>query len=218
MYEYRIKEFARVVDGDTVDLIIDLGFDILHKTRVRLHGINAPESRTRDLEEKEKGLAAKERLTEILEDYIKGDIDADSLREIGGQSLVSDADRIKSASKGAKPKATIIPGVKTKERAPVNIDTLKTLNFTSKAGKYSWHDVVNQIYIKKGRGLSIADDYLSGDINIDDFKLTYRTRRDRAEKIKQRFKELGISIEEFKKKHSKDYKTLINLLGKSRTK
>ena len=66
MYEYRIKEFARVVDGDTVDLIIDLGFDILHKTRVRLHGINAPESRTRYLEEKERGLKAKERLNELL--------------------------------------------------------------------------------------------------------------------------------------------------------
>ena len=54
-------ELDRVVDGDTVDVVLDLGFDVkLHKQRVRLHGIDTPESRTRDLEEKEKGLAAKE--------------------------------------------------------------------------------------------------------------------------------------------------------------
>ena len=66
MYEYRIKEVDRVVDGDTIDVTIDLGFDILYKTRVRLYGINTPESRTRDLEEKERGLAAKERLSELI--------------------------------------------------------------------------------------------------------------------------------------------------------
>ena len=60
MFEYKCK-LVKVVDGDTVDVDIDLGFDVvLKKQRVRLHGINAPESRTRDLEEKEKGLAAKE--------------------------------------------------------------------------------------------------------------------------------------------------------------
>jgi micrococcal nuclease len=67
MYEYKIKSIDRVVDGDTVDVTIDLGFDILHKTRVRLYGLNAPESRTRDLEEKKRGLKAKERLIELLE-------------------------------------------------------------------------------------------------------------------------------------------------------
>lgn len=66
MYEYRIKTVDKVVDGDTVDVTIDLGFDILHKTRVRLYGINAPESRTRDLEEKKRGLDAKGRLTELI--------------------------------------------------------------------------------------------------------------------------------------------------------
>ena len=66
MYEYKIKSIDRVVDGDTVDVIIDLGFDILHKTRVRLYGIDAPESRTRDLEEKKRGLKATQRLTELL--------------------------------------------------------------------------------------------------------------------------------------------------------
>ena len=154
----------------------------------------------------------------ILEGYIKGDVSADSLREIGGQSLVSDADRIKSAAKGQKPKYTVIPGVKTRERAPIDVDTLKTLKFSSKAGTYSWHDVVSDIYGKKERGLSVAEKYLSGDVGIKDFKLTYRTRRDRAEGIKQKFQKLGISLEEFKKQYSKDYETLINLLGKSRTK
>ncbi len=59
MYEYRCK-IDRVVDGDTVDVDIDLGFGIwLRKERVRLYGIDTPESRTRDLEEKKYGLAAK---------------------------------------------------------------------------------------------------------------------------------------------------------------
>ena len=66
MYEYKIKEIERIVDGDTVDATIDLGFDVLYKTRVRLYGINTPETRTKDLEEKAKGLAAKERLNEII--------------------------------------------------------------------------------------------------------------------------------------------------------
>ena len=59
-------ELDRVVDGDTVDVILDLGFDVkLHKQRVRLAGIDTPESRTRDLAEKKLGLAAKERLKEL---------------------------------------------------------------------------------------------------------------------------------------------------------
>jgi len=59
-------ELDRVVDGDTIDIILDLGFDVkLHKQRVRLHGIDTPESRTRDLTEKKLGLAAKERLQEL---------------------------------------------------------------------------------------------------------------------------------------------------------
>jgi len=57
----------RVVDGDTVDLIVDLGFDTFRKERFRLYGINAPESRTKDLEEKKKGKAA----TVYLEDLVK---------------------------------------------------------------------------------------------------------------------------------------------------
>ena len=56
----------RVIDGDTIDVTLDLGFDIkLHKQRVRLAGIDTPESRTRNLAEKALGLKAKDRLIEI---------------------------------------------------------------------------------------------------------------------------------------------------------
>ena len=59
MYEYSCR-IVRVVDGDTVDIDIDLGFDVwLRKQRIRLYGVDTPESRTRDLEEKKYGLAAK---------------------------------------------------------------------------------------------------------------------------------------------------------------
>jgi micrococcal nuclease len=62
----------RVVDGDTIDVVLDLGFDVkLHKQRVRLAGIDTPESRTRNLEEKALGLKAKDRLIEICEDSFK---------------------------------------------------------------------------------------------------------------------------------------------------
>jgi micrococcal nuclease len=62
----------RIVDGDTFDCILDLGFDVkLHKQRVRLAGIDTPESRTRDLAEKKLGLAAKERLKELCVGKIK---------------------------------------------------------------------------------------------------------------------------------------------------
>ena len=66
MYEYRCK-ILRVVDGDTVDVDIDLGFGIwMHKERIRLHGIDTPESRTRDLEEKYYGNLAKEKMQFFL--------------------------------------------------------------------------------------------------------------------------------------------------------
>ena len=66
MYEYRVKSVDHIVDGDTLDVTIDLGFNISHKIRVRMYGINTPESRTRDLEEKARGLASKKRLTELV--------------------------------------------------------------------------------------------------------------------------------------------------------
>jgi micrococcal nuclease len=65
---YKAK-VVKVVDGDTVDLLIDLGFSIMHKVRVRLHGVNTPESRTRDLEEKALGLAAKDYVSDWLLKY-----------------------------------------------------------------------------------------------------------------------------------------------------
>lgn len=66
MYEYRVK-VLRVVDGDTVDVDIDLGFGVwIHNERVRIMGIDTPESRTRDSVEKLFGLAAKTRLGELL--------------------------------------------------------------------------------------------------------------------------------------------------------
>ena len=69
MYEYRCK-IRRVVDGDTVDIDIDLGFGVwLHKERVRIYGIDTPESRTRDKEEKKFGLMAKE----FVKQFVKGD-------------------------------------------------------------------------------------------------------------------------------------------------
>ena len=66
MYHYKIKKINRVIDGDTVDLDIDLGFSITLTQRVRLKDIDAPETRTKDLEEKERGLAAKVWLEEQL--------------------------------------------------------------------------------------------------------------------------------------------------------
>ena len=66
MYTYK-AEVDRVIDGDTIDAIVDLGFHTFKKVRIRLYDIDAYESRTRDLEEKEKGLAAKARLIELLE-------------------------------------------------------------------------------------------------------------------------------------------------------
>ena len=57
----------RVIDGDTVDAMIDLGFSTHRSIRIRFYGINTPESRTRDKEEKKRGLASKARLVEILE-------------------------------------------------------------------------------------------------------------------------------------------------------
>jgi micrococcal nuclease len=66
-YIYRIKEIYKVIDGDTIDASIDLGFGIYLTKRIRLAGIDTPESRTRDLEEKALGLESKEWLKKTLE-------------------------------------------------------------------------------------------------------------------------------------------------------
>jgi micrococcal nuclease len=68
MYEYYVRKIDSVVDGDTIDVLIDLGFDILFSSRVRLAGIDTPESRTKDLAEKKLGLEAKEYLKYKLKD------------------------------------------------------------------------------------------------------------------------------------------------------
>lgn len=65
MYEYKCN-ITRVVDGDTVDAEIDLGFDIVYKSRVRLYGIDTPESRTRDLDEKARGKLAGKFLSDSI--------------------------------------------------------------------------------------------------------------------------------------------------------
>jgi len=67
MYSYAVKNIAKVVDGDTVDVEIDLGFSLTKKERVRLAGIDTPESRTRNLIEKKYGLEAKAYLEDLLE-------------------------------------------------------------------------------------------------------------------------------------------------------
>jgi micrococcal nuclease len=68
MYEYYVRKVENVVDGDTIDVLIDLGFDILFASRVRLAGIDTPESRTKDLKEKALGLESKEYLKKALKD------------------------------------------------------------------------------------------------------------------------------------------------------
>jgi micrococcal nuclease len=67
MYEYKVKEVAKVVDGDTVDVVVDLGFSLYKKERCRVAGIDSPESRTRNKKEKAYGLEAKAYLAGILE-------------------------------------------------------------------------------------------------------------------------------------------------------
>jgi micrococcal nuclease len=68
MYTYYVRKVENVVDGDTIDVLIDLGFDILFASRVRLAGIDTPESRTKDLKEKALGLESKEYLKKALKD------------------------------------------------------------------------------------------------------------------------------------------------------
>ena len=68
MYEYHVKKVLKVVDGDTIDVDIDLGFNVSYTQRVRLAGIDTPESRTKDLKEKALGLEVKDYLSKRLKD------------------------------------------------------------------------------------------------------------------------------------------------------
>jgi len=74
-YNFRVTEINRVLDGDTIDVTIDLGFDLYKKERVRIAGVDTPEKRTRDLEEKELGKDATNWLKEKLESAVAGDDD-----------------------------------------------------------------------------------------------------------------------------------------------
>ena len=74
-YNFRVVEINRVVDGDTIDVTIDLGFDLSKKERVRVAGVDTPEKRTRDLEEKALRIDATNWLKEKLEGAIDGEDD-----------------------------------------------------------------------------------------------------------------------------------------------
>ena len=67
MYEYHVKKVLKVVDGDTIDVDIDLGFDISYTQRVRLAGIDTPESRTKDAREKALGLEVKDKIKKAID-------------------------------------------------------------------------------------------------------------------------------------------------------
>ena len=71
-YNFRVVKINRVVDGDTIDVTIDLGFDLLKKERVRIAGVDTPEKRTRDKEEKVLGIDATNWMKSKLEGAIKG--------------------------------------------------------------------------------------------------------------------------------------------------
>ena len=72
-YNFRVTKIVKVLDGDTIDVLIDLGFDLYKKERVRIAGVDTPEKRTRDLEEKALGIDATAWMKEKLDGAIKGD-------------------------------------------------------------------------------------------------------------------------------------------------
>ena len=83
-YNFRVTEINRVLDGDTIDVTIDLGFDLYKKERVRVAGVDTPEKRTRNLEEKELGIDATEWLKAKLEGAVAGDDDLVIRTELDG--------------------------------------------------------------------------------------------------------------------------------------
>ena len=85
-YNFRVTKINKVLDGDTIDVTIDLGFDLYKKERVRVAGVDTPEKRTRDLEEKALGIDATNWLKKKLEDTIAGDGDELTIRTelVGG--------------------------------------------------------------------------------------------------------------------------------------
>jgi len=83
-YNFRVTEITKVVDGDTIDVVIDLGFDIYKHERVRIAGIDTPEKRTRDLEEKALGIDATNWMKGTLEDTINGEHELTIRTELKG--------------------------------------------------------------------------------------------------------------------------------------
>ena len=83
-YNFRVVSIDRVVDGDTIDVSIDLGFDLIKKERVRVAGIDTPEKRTRDLEEKALGIDATNYLKKKLEETIEGEEELTIRTELKG--------------------------------------------------------------------------------------------------------------------------------------
>jgi len=83
-YNFRVVSIDRVVDGDTIDVTIDLGFDLYKSERVRVAGIDTPEKRTRDLEEKALGIDATNYLKKKLEETIEGDEELTIRTELKG--------------------------------------------------------------------------------------------------------------------------------------
>ena len=83
-YNFRVTEIKKVLDGDTIDVIIDLGFDLAKTERVRIAGVDTPEKRTRNLEEKALGIDATEWLKDKLEGAIDGDDDLVIMTELVG--------------------------------------------------------------------------------------------------------------------------------------
>ena len=83
-YNFRVVKINRVVDGDTIDVTIDLGFDLMKKERVRIAGVDTPEKRTRDLEEKALGIDATNWMKEHLEGAITGDDELTIRTELKG--------------------------------------------------------------------------------------------------------------------------------------
>ena len=83
-YNFRVIKIVKVLDGDTIDVTIDLGFDLYKKERVRISGVDTPEKRTRDLEEKALGIDATNWLKEKLTETIKGDEELTIRTELKG--------------------------------------------------------------------------------------------------------------------------------------
>ena len=83
-YNFRVVKLKKVVDGDTIDVIIDLGFDLYKTERVRVAGIDTPEKRTRDLEEKALGIDATNWMKDKLTETIKGEDELSIRTELKG--------------------------------------------------------------------------------------------------------------------------------------